>query len=64
MCDPQSHANNQPTGDPWLGADREVGLDIEVGGAYELMEFSLKRIFDVRVPGRCLGRLGPQVHNS
>jgi len=31
------------------------GLEVQLTGAYELVEFPLERIFYKRVPGRCFG---------
>jgi hypothetical protein len=31
------------------------GLEIQLAGAYELVELPLKRIFHIGVPGRCFG---------
>jgi hypothetical protein len=33
-------------------------------GAHEIVEFPLKRIFHIGVPGRCFTRLGPKVTNG
>src|SRR6516164_8269609 len=37
------------------------GLEMQFAGAYELVEFPLKRMFDIRVPGRSFGWLRPKV---
>ena len=39
-------------------------LQIQLAGAYQLVESPLERIFQVRVPGGCFGRLGPKVTNG
>jgi hypothetical protein len=39
------------------------GLEIQLTGAYELVELPLKRIFHLGVPGQCFCRLGPKVTN-
>ena len=40
------------------------GLQVRLVGADELVEFALKRIFHVGVPGRCFGGLGPKITNG
>ena len=37
------------------------GLEVQLAGAYELVELPLKRIFHIGVPGRSFGRLGPEL---
>jgi hypothetical protein len=40
------------------------GLEVQLPGAYELVELPLKRIFYVGVPRRCFRRLRPEVANG
>jgi hypothetical protein len=37
------------------------GLEIQLAGAYELVELPLKRIFHIGVPGQCFCRLGQRL---
>ena len=41
--------------DPVGGYFALSGLEIQLAGAYELVEFPLERIFHIRVPGRDFG---------
>ena len=41
--------------DPVGGYFALGGLEMQLAGVYELVEFPLKRIFHIRVPGRSFG---------
>ena len=44
--------------DPVGGYLALSGLEVQLAGAYELVEFPLERIFDIQVPRRCLAHWG------